>query len=222
MRRSSDLDWSKAVGLFCIGLWLMLLYGVANGAEPPPCWPDLNALTTKPPKLAVTQLPKGFRDKWVGNWICVVPNGYRNVSMVFNDADATQWVPSVLAGTFSKEAADAKYRQTADVIFEDNLVAAKRKISLKYKMTVSVSSNGDSLTRPVKFVKPDGTLVDLPSKLFRVGVGEPCWPGGRVPGTNYYSVYGRPNVATPYDKDVFGTQIVAVCKPYFPLSPSGG
>jgi hypothetical protein len=212
----------RILAICLIAIECLLGLPPAFAADPPACWPDLNALTVKPAKLAITKLPKGFREKWVLNWTCVMPRGYRNVAIVATDADLTQWAPVLAAGLFSKDSADAQYRATADVIFEDNLVAAKRKISAQYKASVSVTKNGDSLTRPVYFVNPNGTLTQLPSAFYRVPVGDPCLIEGRVPGTNYYSVFGRPNVATVYDKDTFGTQIVAQCSVYFPLQPNGG
>lgn len=216
MRRSSDLDWSKAVGLFCIGLWLMLLYGVANGAEPPHCWPDIRI----PAKVHVEPLPKGFREQKVAMWTCATSHGYTNVTFAYKDADLTEWLPYILSNKVDKAKADAACRTKCDVLFEDNLVAAMRRIALPYQARAAVTSNGDYTTRPVYPVNADGSRGTTAMPNARIAVGAKCFINARDRQTSFYRIDGADNALTPDPNDKIGSAF-AQCSISLPLGSNG-
>lgn len=198
------------IGFFILVFALLLIACVARGQQPVCPWPKVTAT-----KWTVQALPRGFREDAVLMWTCATPTGYRDAAFVFKYTDAVPWVRAVTAGTFKTADADAACARSCTLQYEDNLVAAIDAIKAPYLSHAQVAKAGTATTRPVYNVKPDGTLGELMVNV-RVAVDAPCWIGGRIPGTSYYSVYGQPNAFTPFPDDKIGTGY-AQCTVTLPL-----
>lgn len=182
-------------------------------AQVPACWPEIRI----PAKVYVQPLPKGFRDNKVAVWTCATKTGFTNVTFTYKDSELNEWIPTILSGKFDRARADASCREKCDLIFEDNLVAAVRKIAEPYKAKAFVAPSGDATSRPVYALNEDGTRNTTAVPLTRVAVGAPCFINGRVGSSgSWYRVDGQPNVFTPDPNDKVG-RVVAQCAFNAPL-----
>lgn len=199
--------------------WMLVALSVLwiEAAAQPACLPK----PVVPAKLRVTAVPENVsqRYQWAATWTCRTATGYRNETWMFRTSEVAQAVVEAMtSGVVNEaEARDKCARQCTP------LTDAERAFLIQwaqpYLARVTVAATSTSATRPVYALAADGTRATTALAGQRVAVGERCHLNRRLGNTSYYSVEGRPNVATADPSDVLG-DVYALCTLTTPIGVS--
>lgn len=127
-------------------------------------------------------------------WVCDVSVGYRTVVTLFASTDntfETAWKYVFGSVTAAQAAADCAVTCSAPTQSEAALIQS---LGDKYRPRAFVSINGTLPSRNVYVKKPDGVTRNTNPVGPMVAIGVACDETDRIAGTNFYSVWNKPDV----------------------------
>lgn len=185
---NATLYWVNSVATFTVT-------ASAPVAILPHCLPKLQL----PMAVSHGALPAGTSTRYThfATWLCATPNGYiaQHYQVSLNESIDLAILSFLSGGLSAADAAtliaigiDATPFTATENAFSDAQLAA-------VQPTIKVAFNDTATTRPVYGLNADGTLNPAPIAGELVSVADVCNAAVQIPGTQYFSVSGRPNVS---------------------------
>jgi hypothetical protein len=177
----------------------------------PLCFPD-PGVKLKVKTLEVDPVQFGS-DSNLSVYTCEKPDGrgYKNETWLWTYSKIANYLIAASVGLFNETAA-REHCNTKCVAPTAEVQERALKLATPFLATAEVSAGSTpGANRSVYGLNADGTRNTTAIPNAKIGAGQPCDIGDRLPGTSYYSVAGRPNSAVDGSYPPLGASVYALC-----------
>jgi hypothetical protein len=173
-----------------------------------------------PPAMASGPVTAGVSTRYdtYAVWVCNLPFGYYTYVSLFSSVNSTNifqraWQYVFGSWNLTQAQADCALTCVPATAAEQAFI---NQTTIANEPRATVAPNGTYKSRAVFNETATGTLGAAAGNS-RVAIGQHCYEGNRIPGTNFYSVQGDPDVDNPGQTLPI---VYAVCNVSFTIGPN--